>query len=376
MKTYEFKTQEYKFPYYLVQNDIELIKAFSKVPFSSFAVIFDKNIEENISSFLKYLSKRSTVIKQAVVVNEENKNYSTVSNILELLLQREITRQFCVVAIGGGTLGNIAGLVASMLFRGLPLIHIPTTILSCSDSVLSIKQGVNSSNSKNTIGTFYSPRLVITNYQYLLTLPQREISSGYIELVKNLVTIIPDKISYFKSNDFFSLPIKYEDIDKLIQLSILAKEKVMKNDPYEKKGGIILEYGHSVGHALELLSLGEINHGEGVAIGMLVAGDISKNLNYFNLLNIKTQTDLIRKTGCLTTCLKEKLRNIVVNDLIDLITMDNKRGYINSEGKIAMVILKDFGVPMITNNYCLANIDLNLLKKSITNVLSNMNEGV
>jgi 3-dehydroquinate synthase/2-deoxy-scyllo-inosose synthase len=252
------------------------------------------------------------------------------------------------VALGGGLVGNMAGLLAALLFRGIRLVHMPTTLLAMSDSVLSLKQAVNSPVGKNHLGTFYAPELVWCDLAYLRWLPVREIQSALCELIKNVVAITPEH--YDELHSLLDPAGVYSPEQHLhfIELCIAAKCLVMQDDPLEKRDGLVLEYGHTVGHALEWLAArllpqsGPLPHGFAVGLGMLVEARISRLLGLLSAQDEQAQVELLRCNGAPTTL----PRAIAVGTVLVALERDNKRGYLPVQrGTYPMVLLEQLGRP-------------------------------
>jgi len=232
-------------------------------------------------------------------------------------------------------------MVAGLLFRGLPLIHIPTTLMAASDSVLSLKQAVNLSSGKNLVGFYYAPKLVCAEVAFLQSLPSREIRAGLCELVKNLLTIMPEEIERFRK--MFRLDHQYDvsELEQIIDFCIRAKSAVMRDDPYEKNEGLVLEYGHTIGHALELVARGEFNHGECVAFGMLCAANIAAKLGLLRADEVRLHVELLAGIGAL---IRPRPEHIPLVE--QYLRSDNKRGYRHSQSDYTgMVLLKGLGEP-------------------------------
>ena len=166
------------------------------------------------------------------------------------------THQSCFVTLGGGVLGNVAGLAAALLVRGVRLVHLPTTLLAATDSILSLKQGVNVPDAsgrlvKNLVGTFYAPELVLVYLSFWRTLPDQEIRAGLCELVKNVVGIHPERIAEVAALLRPDARYSLEECQRIFALCFAAKQEVMRQDAHEKGPALILELGHTFGHALE-----------------------------------------------------------------------------------------------------------------------------
>ena len=195
---------------------------------------------------------------------EESKSIEVYEKLLRKMLELGFTRKDAVVAVGGGVCGDLAGFVAASFMRGVDFYNIPTTVLSQVDSSIGGKVAVNLGGIKNIVGAFYQPKAVLIDPETLKTLPQRQISAGLSEAVKMALTF--DK-ELFEKIEARENPM--EIIDEIIEGSLLIKKRVVEED--EKESGLrkVLNFGHTVGHAIESVAEGELYHGECVALGML-----------------------------------------------------------------------------------------------------------
>ncbi|XID93875.1 2-deoxy-scyllo-inosose synthase [Paenibacillaceae bacterium WGS1546] len=253
---------------------------------------------------------------------ESEKTLQTVHDLAQRAIALGADRRTAVVALGGGVSGNIAGMVAGLLFRGLPLIHVPTTLMAASDSVLSLKQAVNLKQGKNLVGMYYAPKLVCVEPDFLATLPAREVRSGLCELVKNLLAIRPDKIDEFRSLLRPSNRYEPDEYQRFIEFCIEAKMSVMADDPYERKEGLVLEYGHTLGHALELVCGGKYSHGECVAFGMLCAAYIARRMGLLSAGEEALHHELLQRIG-----VKVEPEPGWLEQIESYVRHDNKKGY-------------------------------------------------
>ena len=229
------------------------------------------------------LSAAGYQVTRALVPDDEQaKELATVSRLYDTLIRAELDRTSIIVALGGGVVGDIAGFVAATLFRGLPYIQIPTTLLAMVDASIGGKTGVNHPQGKNLIGAFHQPRAVIIDPELLRTLPRREITSACAEIIK--AAVVTD-------GDFFKQLAR--GIPKLVELTDLSfvedtivracriKAGIVAEDEQERAlpgelGRRVLNFGHTIGHALEVtMGYGALRHGEAVAMGMVAAGHIS-----------------------------------------------------------------------------------------------------
>lgn len=221
----------------------------------------------------EYAKAVAAECKEAYVVTvpqgEGSKSIETYKELLQKMLDLNFTRKDCVVAVGGGVVGDLSGFVASSFMRGVDFYNIPTTVLSQVDSSIGGKVAVNLGGIKNIVGAFYQPGAVLIDPDTLATLPQRQISAGLAEAVKMALTF--DKELFEKIENH---PAPMEIIDDIITGSLMIKKRVVEED--EKEAGLrkVLNFGHTVGHAIESVAKGELFHGECVALGMLaVCGD-------------------------------------------------------------------------------------------------------
>lgn len=193
---------------------------------------------------------------------EQSKNFDTFKEILESLVKKGFTRTDCVVAVGGGVAGDMAGFAAACFMRGIDFYNIPTTVLSQVDSSIGGKTAIDFCSVKNIVGAFYPPKCVIIDTDTLKTLPKRQISNGLAESVKMALTFDSELFSLFEDG------IAEDDLDTIIERSLYIKKRVVEED--EKESGLrkTLNFGHTVGHAIEVNSP-NLYHGECVALGML-----------------------------------------------------------------------------------------------------------
>lgn len=218
---------------------------------------------------------------------EENKNFDTYKAILQQLVSNGFTRSDCVVAVGGGVVGDMAGFAAATYMRGIDFYNIPTTVLSQVDSSIGGKVAIDFCGVKNIVGAFYPPKAVIIDPDTLNTLPKRQIANGLAESLKMVAT--------FDSEFFGHLEKGELDIDYIIRQSLKIKRQVVEAD--EKEQGIrkVLNFGHTIGHAIESANLGHLYHGECVALGMLYccSEEVKARLeNVLKELNLPTKCEI------------------------------------------------------------------------------------
>ena len=285
---------------------------------------------------------------------EGGKNLLAVNTLLDETIDAGATRSSVIVALGGGLAGNVAGLMAGLCLRGLPLVHVPTTFLAQSDSVLSLKQGVNGTHGKNHVGLFKAPAFVWSHLAFLESLPAREIRAALCETAKNALAIKPDQ-----TPELFSIlrphaQYSQTQLARLVELCIEAKTAIMANDALEKHEAVALEYGHTVGHAIELAAKGSITHGEAIGIGMMVEGDIARRMGMLESSDFRMHQDLLQANGSPIAIPAE----LGTEHLLRIMRRDNKRGYLQKqEGAIDMVLLEALGRPHMTGNTVITHVE-------------------
>ncbi|MFV2085443.1 2-deoxy-scyllo-inosose synthase [Micromonospora sp. LOL_021] len=274
---------------------------------------------------------------------EPYKDLQAVGTLAESALRLGADRACVVVAVGGGVIGNIAGLMAALLFRGIRLVHIPTSLIAMSDSVLSLKQAVNASAGKNLIGTFYPPECVLADTAMLRSLPLRETVSGLCEVVKNSLAIRPSMVEMLRTSLRRDGNYDNETMYRIISESILAKASVTIDDMHECRAGLVLEYGHTVGHAIEYTAAGEISHGQAIGLGMLVAAEVSRRLGHLDDETVALHRELLARAGAAVTI----PAHVDLDEVMHRLRFDNKRGYLSDLAESsAMVLLRGLGEPL------------------------------
>ncbi len=294
-----------------ITNDLSkaLDKFFLDQQYSKIAVLVDENTETHCLSILSDLLPDHWLIK--IISGEENKNLTTCEQIWDALTKAEFDRKSLLINLGGGVIGDMGGFCAATFKRGMDFINIPTTLLSQVDASVGGKLGIDFNGLKNHIGVFQDPKLVIVASQFLNTLSQRELRSGFAEVLKH--ALIADK-KYWKvltANDFES-----QDWQQHINHSIGVKSGIVKNDPFEQGQRKLLNFGHTIGHAVETVHLGlereRLLHGEAIAIGMICEGFISTKKAGLDTNELLEMVQYLKLTYGLTKIGKDKFERILV----------------------------------------------------------------
>jgi 3-dehydroquinate synthase/shikimate kinase/3-dehydroquinate synthase len=312
---------------------------------------------------LKNLLTKKKLYVHFFKANEKNKNFTSVNKILDILLTKNFSREDCVISIGGGITGDISGFAASLFKRGLQFINIPTTLLSQVDSSIGGKTGVNTKFGKNLIGSFYQPNLVISDVQFLKTLPKRELICGYGEILKHSLIANKSFYKFLDKNSDRILKLTSPFIERAIYESCKIKKNVVEKDEKEKGLRKILNFGHTFGHAYEA-SLGyskKLNHGEAVILGIQSALSFSLKNNLIQ----KNDYNLILKhisKASLPSNIKKFFKTRDLNKILSFMAKDKK----NNSSNINLVLLKKIGHPIINREYKKNNLS-EFLKNELRN---------
>tara|TARA_Y100000741_G_scaffold292632_1_gene232890 strand:- start:609 stop:1715 length:1107 start_codon:yes stop_codon:yes gene_type:complete len=360
------KTSSHKYSIIIGKNlcskITQLLKT-NKINYKKIFIIIDRNVPKSfVSALKKSLSKKKKIIYY-FNASEKNKNMSSVNKILQKLLNKNFSREDCLISVGGGITGDVAGFVASLFKRGIKFINLPTTLLSQVDSSIGGKTGVNTKFGKNLIGSFYQPNLVISDINFLKTLPKRELICGYGEILKH--SLIGDKKFYNFLNKNIKSILKLSPllIKKAIYESCKIKKRVVEKDENEKGLRKILNFGHTFAHAYEatLNYNKKLNHGEAVILGMNTALNFSYQENMIKKKEFQSILDHIN-----TLSLPISINNFFspkdLKKILSYMTKDKK----NNSNKISLVLLKRIGRPIINKEYSKKTLGI-FLKKFLRN---------
>ena len=280
----------------------------------------------------------------SIDINEAKKNLDICAYIYDWLLSAGSERNSILISIGGGVTTDIVGFVASSWLRGLNVIHFPTSLAAMVDASIGGKTGVNFKHGKNLIGAFKQPLLIAMDTKSLVTLKERELNSGWAEAIKHAFLFDQGLLKKFQMQSKDIIRKKDPIFTEIIKRSVQIKAEIVSKDEFEKgTDRIKLNFGHTIGHSLEgLTEYGKLLHGEAVSIGMVVATNISKNLN---LISNDTKNEIISTLNQydLPTNLT---KGIDIKDLFDNTKNDKKV----KNGKINWVLLKDIGNPVIKDD--------------------------
>lgn len=268
---------------------------------------------------------------------ERFKNTKWIGHIYDHLLEQGLDRRGFIVALGGGVIGDMAGFAAATFLRGIPFVQVPTTVVAQVDSSVGGKTGVNHPKGKNLIGAFYQPRLVFMDMATLSTLPRRELLAGIAEVIKYGVIADRDFFDYLKANVDALLALDPKVTARVVARCCEIKAQVVAEDETETSGRrAILNYGHTVGHAVEAVTrYRKYKHGEAVAMGMVAASRIAHTLGRLPQADVDAQVALIKAFG-LPVALP---RGLDPDAIVAALGHDKKA----AQGKVKMVLASTIG---------------------------------
>ena len=330
------------------------------------ALLLDRKVPDKLKKFLKNKLNKYELVVLNFNATEKSKSMKTVNSFLEKLFRLNFNRADLIIGIGGGITGDVAGFIASIYKRGINYINIPTTLLAQVDASIGGKTGVNSNYGKNLIGSFYQPRLVISDTSILNSLSKKDLICGYAEILKH--AIIKDKKFFYwlkkNSKNIFSRKLQY--LNYAIKKSCLIKLFFVNQDVNEKNKRMILNFGHTFAHALEIKNKlsKKISHGEAVLAGMILEARLSV---LKRLCSYKTLNDIvdIYKENSLSYTFKKFSDSKSLKELLPFLKNDKK----NDDKKINFILLKAIGKTTKPNKN---KINLNELKQ-LSNLLINRN---
>ncbi len=261
-------------------------------------LVFDQNVDAIANAVFSSLENSGCRVSMvAVPSGEASKSVSAAEKIWQTMLAEHTDRGSVVVAVGGGVIGDLAGFMAATFARGIPLVQIPTTLLSQVDSSVGGKTGINLPGAKNIVGAFWQPSLVVIDTASLDSLPRREFVSGLAEVAKYGVILLPDLFEFLEGNARAILEKQPEAISQIVAQSCQAKADVVRQDERETTGlRAILNYGHTFAHALESVTgYGTLLHGEAVSIGMHMAALLAETLGRVSSDFVSRQERLLQQ---------------------------------------------------------------------------------
>ena len=348
------KSKSKIYPIYIEDNSITRVKELIEKNLkgvNKICIISDKNIPFKIKKKLNKTLKKYELTVYDLKVNETIISFQVANKIAEPLLKKNFNRSDCIIALGGGIVGDLAAFIASIIKRGIKFVNIPTTLLSQVDSSIGGKTAINTTQGKNLIGTFYQPDFVLTDVSTLISLPYREMVCGYGEILKHSLILDKKFFIWLTRNGKQIIINKNKNIiKKAILKSCKIKTKIIEKDENEKNLRKVLNFGHTFAHGFEAAKnfSKKLNHGEAVILGMMMAVKFAyerKILPYSEMLKIKNHyLDLN-----LPTNLARYFKKNEINKIVSFMKKDKK----NLNDKIVLILIKKIGQVSKSFNYSL-----------------------
>ncbi len=339
MKAINVKLKQNPYPIIFSDNNKSLLANLKKyLPNRKIFFVSDTNVSKlYLKELVSLLKKEKFVVESFTFkAGEQSKNINTLIDMYNYALKAGVDRKFTVAALGGGVVGDVSGLFASTYMRGLGLVQIPTSLLAMVDSSIGGKTGIDLEMGKNVVGTFYQPKFVYINSNFIETLSLEHIKNGMAEVIKYAITF---SSKFFNELDAIlnKSVINKKDFDKIIYECCKFKAKVVEEDEKERKGvRELLNFGHTFGHALETITkYKKYLHGEAVAIGMLFVAELSSRIKFCDNVTKQKIKDMVVGSG-----FNDNI-NLKVNpiDLLNIMKKDKK----SVSGKIRFVLPEKIG---------------------------------
>lgn len=337
---------ERSYPIIIEQGILDDVGEYLKVhkPGNRYAIITDDKVAELYLPQLKKSLENAELSYECFTFpnGEENKTLLTFSSIASQIAQKKFDRGACVIALGGGVTGDLAGFVASSYMRGINFVQIPTTLLSQVDSSVGGKTGVDLPEGKNLVGAFYQPKAVFIDPVVLKTLPEKEILGGLAEVIKYGVIWSEEFFNFLDTERSRILELEPDAIIETILTSCKIKAEVVAKD--EREGGLrrILNFGHTLGHAVETESKYTLIHGLAVSIGMVAAAKISKLKGLIGTAEVERIVQLLTDYNMPIETPNEYNRN----NILEYLLVDKKV----VDGKVVFVLCNKIGGTLIVDD--------------------------
>lgn len=284
-----------------------------------------------------YQGKINSLIRKhpsmTLKASERIKTIDNAKVIIKHLIEKDIKKDFILIAVGGGTIQDITAFVASVLYRGVEWIFVPTTLLAQCDSCIGSKTSINVDEYKNQVGNFYPPTRIILDVNFLKTLTQSEVKSGLGEIIK--VHLLDSKKSARSIIKNYETALTYpEAMSKLIFRSLMIKKRIIERDEFDTGFRNIMNYGHTFGHALESLTEYNLNHGQSVTIGMDISNYLSYKLKYITKSRYEDMKNIL-----LGNWPDYNFKNLDLDVFFEYLAKDKK----NTGSKVTMILTRGYG---------------------------------
>lgn len=310
---------------------------------SKLCIVSDSNVSPLYGEAVVAELKKafSNVFLYAFPAGEESKNVATVNGVYEFLIQKHFDRHDVLIALGGGVVGDLTGFTAATYLRGIDFIQIPTTLLAQVDSSIGGKTGVDFMQYKNMVGAFYQPKLVYMNLDVLKSLPKEQLISGFGEILKHGLIKNHAYFNWMNQNYDAILNLEYDVIEEMIYVSCDIKRDVVERDPKEKGERALLNFGHTIGHAIEKLSNFELSHGVCVGLGVIGASYISMQLGNISKKELDTIEETLSHFGLKVHASGFDAKEVLAATKLDKKMVGNKVKFVLLEAPGNAYIYKD-----------------------------------
>ena len=342
MKKILFKIKDLKVPIIIGDNILKKINYQQYIRNKDVVIITNKTVAKLHLTKVKNVLKKFRVETYIIPDGERFKNTDTLNKIHNFLIEKNFDRQLTIIAFGGGVIGDLAGFAADTFLRGVDLIHIPTTLLAQVDSAIGGKTGINHKNGKNLIGSFKHPNAVIIDISFLSTLPKRQFISGLAEVIKYGIISNGSFLKWLNMNKENILNYKSKELLRVVSVSVKEKVNIVQKDEKEKNIRAFLNFGHTLGHAIESTqNYKGILHGEAIGIGMVFASAISVEKSTLTISDFNLITETIQNLQ-LPISLPRKIKT---SKIMNHLSFDKKKKL----GKNNFVLLKSISKCFITD---------------------------
>lgn len=309
----------------------DLITALAFYPQEKIIILSDENVFEHHKNIIE---KFTHII---IPAGEKIKTQATVDDIIQQLLKMAADKNTILVGMGGGVVTDIAGYVASIYKRGMPLLQVPTSILGMVDAAVGGKNGVDVGAYKNMVGTIYQPEKIIFDYSLLKSLPEKEWLNGFAEIIKHACIKDAEMFTTIEAHDILYYMQNLTATAKLIKANVSIKKEIVVNDETEEGERKLLNFGHTLGHAIEHAA--KLKHGHAISIGMMAACHISEKINDFTKQETERLAKILKQYQ-LPVSLPLKDYNIW-----EILLMDKKR----NKDEMSFIVLNKIGKATIKN---------------------------
>jgi 3-dehydroquinate synthase len=313
----------------------ELRNVITRMDPTSAAIITDVNVRPwatKVAKAIKRAGLKTSI--HAIPASERSKSMAQLDAVLGFLERQQVDRGGCVIAVGGGTVGDLAGLAASVWQRGVRLVAVPTTLLAMVDSSIGGKTGVNGRRSKNAIGTFWQPAAVVSDLAAIESLPGPSYRDAFAEVVKYAVAMDRGLFELLQRNSPRLLERDLAMLEKVVFRCVAAKALIVAKDERDRGPRAILNYGHTVGHALEAATAFRVTHGRAVAFGMRAAARMAFAMELCSKRVVESQDELLAALG-----LPDSAPRVDPKRVLSAIARDKKA----RRGKVAWVMPRRIG---------------------------------